>query len=706
MQAARLEGAPTVDGNVLDDPQWRRLRPTSGFWQIQPDEGRPATQRTEVFVGFTDEMLYIGVVCYDDNPDGIIVSDSRRDAPLDETDSFQVIIDSFLDRQNGFVFGTNPAGIEYDAQVTKEGAQQSGSRGTSGFNLNWDTSWAVSAEISDIGWSAEMAIPFKSLRYGSADVQNWGINFQRNIRRNNEIAFWSPLPLQYNLYRTSQAGRLDGISVPPQKNLKITPYALSRVERGGDLPSGTHRDEEFGIDLKYSITPSLTLDATYNTDFAQVEVDDVVVNLDRFSVFLPEKRPFFLENAGQFQVGTPREVELFFSRKIGISDDGGQIPIEAGVRLSGKIGDRSNVGFLQMRSERVSGEAPRNDYTVARLNQEFDNRSALGALIVSREGDGSYLVDDRDDHNRTYAIDARLGIGEDGLISGYIAKTDTPDRDGKDHSLLLQGQYNSVAWSNNVAYSEVGEDFNPEVGFLSRTDYRKFSFRSQRRFRPDNFWGLHELRPHVSYRGFWDFDGNYETGFLHIDNHWEWRSGMQISTGVNFTHEDVRTAFEIIDGVFVPIGEYDNKELQLAFKSDQGAPLSLDVSMRVGGFFSGDRLSLEPKIRYRFSENFNTEFSWNYNDIDLDTLDGDFEVNVGRLRISYSFTPKIALEALIQYDDRGDSVASNIRFSWLQSANAGLYLVYNELSSDEDFPGDDTRREFIIKYSRIIDVLN
>jgi hypothetical protein len=399
-------------------------------------------------------------------------------------------------------------------------------------------------------------------------------------------------------------------------------------------------------------------------------------------------------------------VELFFSRKIGISDDGGQIPIEAGVRLSGKIGDRTNVGFLQMRSERVSGEAPRNDYTVARLNQEFDNRSALGALIVSREGDGSYLVDDRDDHNRTYAIDARLGIGEDGLISGYIAKTDTPDRDGKDHSLLLQGQYNSVAWSNNVAYSEVGEDFNPEVGFLSRTDYRKFSFRSQRRFRPDNFWGLHELRPHVSYRGFWDFDGNYETGFLHIDNHWEWRSGMQISTGVNFTHEDVRTAFEIIDGVFVPIGEYDNEELQLAFKSDQGAPLSLDVSMRVGGFFSGDRLSLEPKIRYRFSENFNTEFSWNYNDIDLDTPDGDFEVNVGRLRISYSFTPKIALEALIQYDDRGDSVASNIRFSWLQSANAGLYLVYNELSSDEDFPGDDTRREFIIKYSRIIDVLN
>ncbi|MCZ6459036.1 MAG: DUF5916 domain-containing protein, partial [Gammaproteobacteria bacterium] len=480
MQAARLEGAPTVDGNVLDDPQWRRLRPTSGFWQIQPDEGRPATQRTEVFVGFTDEMLYIGVVCYDDNPDGIIVSDSRRDAPLDETDSFQVIIDSFLDRQNGFVFGTNPAGIEYDAQVTKEGAQ-SGSRGTSGFNLNWDTSWTVSAEISDIGWSAEMAIPFKSLRYGSADVQNWGINFQRNIRRNNEIAFWSPLPLQYNLYRTSQAGRLDGISVPPQKNLKITPYALSRVERGGDLPDGTHHDEEFGIDLKYSITPSLTLDATYNTDFAQVEVDDVVVNLDRFSVFLPEKRPFFLENAGQFQVGTPREVELFFSRKIGISDDGGQIPIEAGVRLSGKIGDRTNVGFLQMRSERVSGEAPRNDYTVARLNKEFDNRSALGALIVSREGDGSYLVDDRDDHNRTYAIDARLGIGEDGLISGYIAKTDTPDRDGKDHSLLLQGQYNSVAWSSNVAYSEVGEDFNPEVGFLSRTDYRKFSFRSQRR---------------------------------------------------------------------------------------------------------------------------------------------------------------------------------------------------------------------------------
>ncbi|MEQ8858974.1 MAG: DUF5916 domain-containing protein [Pseudomonadales bacterium] len=697
--ATALTRAPTLDGRVLNDPAWAGVQPATGFWQVRPFEGQPASQRTEVYLGYTESALYVGVVCYDDDPAGIIVADSRRDSSLEETDSFQVVIDAFRDRQNGFVFGTNPAGIEYDGQVTKEGSGQFGT-GSGGFNLNWDTSWSVKTAITGIGWIAEMEIPFKSLRYGRRDEQVWGINFQRNIRRNNEVAFWSPLSRQHEIYRVSDAGTLLGIEVPSQRNLKLMPYLLGRANRGGEL-DGTHYGQEVGADLKYSLTPSLTLDLTWNTDFAQVEADDLVVNLDRFSVFFPEKRPFFLENAGLFAVGTPQEVELFFSRRIGISASGAPQPIEGGARVSGKLGDRTNVGALLMRTESVNGVAPETDFAVARISQELPNRSAIGALIVERDG-GSGTLDD--DHNLTYAIDGRLGIGNDGLITGFLAKTETPGMRGDDHAYSLIAQHNSERWSNSLGFTEVAENFNPEVGFLRRRDYRKAEARIFRRIRPDDLWGLHELRPHVAWNTYWKNDGYRESSFLHIDNHWEWRSGHEIHTGVNFTYEGVQAPFEIVDGVFVEPGRYDNEEAQLVFITNQGAPLSAELTTRIGGFFSGDRVSLEPTLSYRIGETFTSELSWNHNDIDLPVPGGDFRVNVGRLRLSYSFTPKILLQALVQYDDRSDLVATNLRFSWLQTANAGLFLVYNEIDDDSIVGPMEKRREIVLKYSRIFDL--
>ena len=504
MQAYRLSSPPQLDGSVADDAAWRGVQPATRFWQVRPDEGRPATQRTEVYVGFTEESLYIGVICFDDNPAGIIVADSRRDSSLDDTDSFRVVLDSFKDRQNGFVFGTNPAGVEFDGQVVKEASGALG-QGGGGFDLNWDTSWNVRATISDIGWSAEMEIPFKSLRYGSKDVQEWGINFQRNIRRNNEVAYWAPLSRQHDLYRIADAGTLEKIEVPSQRNLKITPYVLGQASQGGE-PPGTHENnEEFGFDIKYSLTPSLTLDATYNTDFAQVEVDEQQVNLNRFSLFFPEKRPFFLENAGQFAVGDGQDVELFFSRRIGISDDGEQIPIDSGLRLSGRMGKATNVGLLYMSTEAVPSDGPdivpANDFAVARVNQELANRSSIGALFVGREGESS------DDSNQTYAIDGRWGIGEHVDIEAWAAKTDSPGLSGADEAFLVSATYSSAEWTNFLAYTQVGANFNPEVGFLSRYNYRKYEGLIFRRIRPENLWGLHELRPHISYRGYWDFDG-------------------------------------------------------------------------------------------------------------------------------------------------------------------------------------------------------
>ncbi|MDH3613145.1 MAG: carbohydrate binding family 9 domain-containing protein [Gammaproteobacteria bacterium] len=702
MGAHELATAPSIDGDVLGDAAWKGANPASDFWQIQPNDGQPSTQKTEVFVGFTARALYIGVVAYDDNPDLIIVTDSRRDSDLDDTDAFLVLIDGLLDRQNGFIFGTNAAGIEYDGQVANEGS--GGSFGGGGFNRNWDGSWAVQAKIAAHGWSAEFEIPFRTLRFGPEEIQDWGINFQRNIRRNNEVAFWVPLERNHDLTRVSDAGTLRGVAPSTQRNLQITPYVLGNARRGNEL-DGTETDGDFGFDVKYSVTPSLTLDLTYNTDFAQVEVDEQQVNLDRFNLFFPEKRPFFLENSGLFSVGTSEQVEVFFSRKIGISDDGDVIPVDGGARLSGRIGERTNIGLLHMVTDAEQGVASGNEFTVARVSQELRNRSGIGVLFTNRDGDGSHLVAAADDYNRALAVDGRWGIGDKITLEAWFAKTDTPGYTGKDDAFNIEGNYSSAEWEADLRYTQVGEDFNPEVGFLSRTEYRNVRTFLLRTIRPDDLWGLLEIRPHVSYTGFWKFDDFQETGFLHIDNHWVYRSGTEFHTGVNFTKSGVIEAFDIVAGVTIQPGTYDHTEVQLVYFTDESKPFSFHVRTNVGGRFGGDRVLIQPSINYRIGETFRSEFSITYNDFDLPVPNGEFTANLARLRLSYSFTPKIQLQALIQYNELDDTIGTNIRFSWLRSANSGLYLVYNEL--DERSPGaPPTEREFILKYSHIFDVFD
>ncbi len=571
LSATRLDTVPTIDGDVTGDMSWSTVSPAHGFWQVQPSDGQPATQRTEVFIGYTDNALYIGVMAYDDDPSAIIVTDSRRDSSLDDTDAFLFVIDGLLDRQNGYVFGTNAAGIEYDGQVTKEGAGDDFGSGGGAFNLNWDGSWTVQAKVSEAGWSAEFEIPFSTLRYGSEDVQNWGINFQRNIRRNNEIAYWAPLDRNRNLYRVSRAGTLQGIAPPSQRNLQVTPYVLGQWQRGGTL-AGTDSDSDVGLDVKYSITHSLTLDLTYNTDFAQVEADEKQLNLDRFNLFFPEKRPFFLENAGQFSVGNGQEVEMFFSRRIGIAADGNSIPVEGGARLSGKIGEGTNIGFLYMGTDAVAGVAPANNFAVARVSQELANRSSVGAIFVNRDGDGSHLLPSDQDYNRTYAIDGRWGIGEHVLLQAWAAKTETPGLNERDDAFALKFDYSAEEWAARAEYTEVGEDFNPEVGFLARNEYRKGSAFLMRRIRPDDLWGLLEIRPHVSYTGYWKFDGFQESGILHLDTHWEFKTSSEFHTGYNFTRAGVLTPFEIVPNVIVPTGTYDHGEVALVYLPTSRSP--------------------------------------------------------------------------------------------------------------------------------------
>lgn len=701
--ASRVTQSPLLDGNVLEDPAYSDAVVITDFTQNAPFEGQPASERTEVRIVYTDRVLYVGVVAYDREPNRIVVTDSRRDGELDETDSFRMLFDTFNDDQNGFVFGTNPMGMEYDAQVDNNGQGNfvragQGGGAIGGFNLNWDGSWEVETRITEIGWEAEFAIPFRTLRFASAEAeQTWGLNFQRNVRRRNERSFWTPLPRQFDLNRVSLAGSLSGLELRSPRNLKITPYVLgqaSREELAADFEDDLTGD--FGADLKYSITPSMTLDLTYNTDFAQVEVDEQQINLDRFNLFFPEKRPFFLENAGFFSVGAPGEVELFFSRRIGIGPGGQAIPILGGARLSGKAGN-SNIGVLNMQTREVGGVTPANNYTVTRFEQELPNRSAVGVLFNNRVSMGDLAPED--DYNRAFAVDGRLGVGENGEVSAFVARTQTPGLDGGQYAYQVFSRYDSRGWMLNLGYTEVSETFNPELGFLSRGAYRKAEALIFRRIRPENLLSLHEIRPHTSARSYWNFDGFHETLFWHIDSHWEFRSGYEIHTGFNITREGVIRPFQIFPGITVPADTYDHIEAQIVGMTNQGADVSANFRSVIGGFFGGNRASNTVSLTARLSDRFTSEVSYNRNDVNLPV--GDFTTNLLLVRASYSFTPRLFTQGLFQYNDRADLWSANLRVGWLQAANTGLYVVYNETN----FDGGLGNRSVIVKYSRIFDVL-
>ena len=563
--AVPIETDPMIDGNILKDEVWQKIKPFGGLLQSQPNYGQMANERTEIRIAYTEHTFYLAVVCYDSDPDGLVVSDARRDALLDNTDAFLFIVDTYKDNQNGFIFGTNSLGVEYDAQVDNEGQgnqntnrQQGGTIG--GFNLNWDGSWKVRTSVHDEGWSAEFAIPLRTIRFQPG--KDWGINFRRNIRKTNEIVYWSPMPIGFNLNRLSLAGTLTGLNLKTPRNLKVIPYVLGQLAKDFEANDPKAKfTPEVGGDIKFSITPSLTLDLTYNTDFAQVEVDEQQVNLDRFNLFFPEKRPFFLENAGLFSVGSPGEVDLFFSRRIGIGDDGNIVPIIGGARLSGKL-DRTNVGLLTMFTDEVEDVGiQKNNFTVARVNHEFKGRSALGAAFINRSGIG---VDD--DFNSTIALDGKLGLGRKARMTGFYARTNGPMDTINEHSFRLKTDYIWNSWEIGGGYTEVGEGFNPEVGFLQRSAFRKPEARILYHYRPKNENSvILELRPHISYNSFWNFEGFQETSYTHIDNHWEFKSGMEIHTGLNLTTEGVLDPFEISDGVTVLPGTYRHSESQLVF---------------------------------------------------------------------------------------------------------------------------------------------
>jgi hypothetical protein len=476
----------------------------------------------------------------------------------------------------------------------------------------------------------------------------------------------------------------------------VTPYVLAQAVRNWQAGDERFRyPGDVGGDAKVQVTPSLTLDGTWNTDFAQVEVDDAQVNLTRFSIQFPEKRPFFLENAGFFQVGAGG-AELFFSRNIGITDRGEAVPIVGGGRLSGKLAG-FNVGMLQIRTDGVQGLTRSTDYQVARVARELPNRSRLGAAFLRRAGT------DTNDWNHTMAVDGQLGIGEPWTFNGFLARTETPGLEGREHAWNVQGGYTDRRVRASLTVREIGGEFNPEMGFLPRDDHRYYQAFAMVYFRPER-WGIREIRPHASYFTYRDIDTGFQrTSRLHLDSHVEWEDGMEVHPAFNWVREGLERPFEISEGVVVPAGVYEGWESALVFFTDDSAPLSFSGGMNAGRFLSGTRVNPFGTFTVRPGSSFSTSLRLEYNDVNLDQ--GQFQVMLAGLRLAYFVTPSIYVQSLTQYSDQNDAWSTNIRFGWLDTAGTGLFVVFNQANGFGVLSRDTPlNRSLTIKYTKLFDV--
>jgi len=685
-RATVVRTPPEIDGR-LDDAVWREAQVFTDFGQREPVEGNPISERTEVRILTDGEALYVGAWLYDREPALIVPSETIRDVTLTNSDYFAFILDTYHDRQNGFLFATTPSGVEHDAQIIREGEgggvftsgqnrAQAGSLG--GVNLNWDASWTVKTSQDSLGWYAEFRIPYSTIRYGAGATQTWGFNIMRGIRRRNEEAFWSRVSRQFSINRLSQAGTLEEIPVPSQRIATVTPYALATSNRTFASMTDYRSLGEVGLDAKYGITPSLTLDLTYNTDFAQVEVDEQRTNLTRFPLFFPEKRPFFLENAGVFSAGTPQAVDLFFTRRIGIDSVGQPVPILGGGRLTGRVGGLT-VGALQMITDDVNG-VEGNSYTVLRALREISSRSRVGVMAVQR-----LRMGDGDDYNRVYGVDGRVGIGQAWTADAWAGFSQTPGRSGDANSWSGRVAYTTRDWNHSARVLQVGDAFNPEVGFMSRpAGYRFDELMLMRLVRSPSWKDVRQWNPHISLRRYVGTDGFTQSSWAHIDlTEVEFNSGGRFGPDINIYTEGLQAPFEIAPGVVLQPGQYHFSLPGLDWGSDPSAPLSFLTRIEVGQFYSGKKKGGNVSFTARKGARFSSSLILDHQDVDLP--EGAFVRDLIGVKLAYFFTPRVFLQSLTQYNNQGEVFTANVRLAWLRTGNTGLFVVFNDGESADSF---------------------
>lgn len=697
--AAVQTATPIVVDGTLDEAVWTLAAPATGFIQADPLEGQPATEETEVRLAYDSDYLYIAVFCHDSSPKGVVVNDIRKDFATGNQDTIDVLLDTFGDHRNGFVFSTNAEGAKADTQMANEGRD---------VNANWDAVWWVAAHTIEGGWTAEFRIPFKTLRFEAGDGHTWGVNFARRVRRKNEISYWSPVSRAYNIYRASAAGTLTGLPpLRPGRNMRIKPFlvggavrAVGEPEFGGDFTGG--------VDFKAGITPSLTFDATINPDFAQAEADEQQVNLTQFSLFFPEKREFFLENSGIFYFGdiprnkrqssrfSPPEEDLllFFSRRIGLTETGAQQPLYGGVRLTGRAG-AYGLGFMTMQSE-ADGGRPGANYTVARVRRDIFKSSDIGAIVLSREPAG-----DSTDFNRVAGVDANFRFFKNLSINSFAAQSNTPGETRNENSAKV-----AIGWEDSLkrmgmSVMTIGEGFKDDIGFVRRVGVTRYFYDIAFLPQPESLRkrGIRQLQPHARMFNYYDPDGELVTRNAH--------AAMQVTlnTGTFFEYafeprvESINKPFMIYPGVAIPVGRYDWTQHLFVYEGDHSKALSGSGRLTVGNFWSGSQRTAQISVLYRPTFRMLFDFGMQISDIELDLPAAAFTTTLANLRVGYSFNSNMFLDTLVQYRNDVKQFSANVRFNLIHHPLSDFFIVYNESQFTDTT--QTAGRGIVVKYTQM-----
>ena len=680
--AVRVTEAIAVDGR-LSEPAWEQAVPATDFIQKFPNNGAPSTERTEVRFLYDDDNLYVGVICFDSEPDKLVIKDLREDFELNATDAVQIVIDSLHDKRSAFVFSTNPAGARRDSQVSN----------VDRINQDWDAVWDAKVSRTEDAWFIEYVIPFKTLRFSNSPSQEWGVNISRRILHKNEETNWAPIPVRYTGTRSDQAGTLRGLEhIRQGRNLKIKPFAIGF---GTETRAGTRSDYDGGFDVKYSLTPSLTLDSTYRTDFAQVEVDQQQVNLTRFNLFFPEKRDFFLENSGNFSFGAAgrgnnnSNLVPFFSRRIGLSAAGTPIPIVGGARVSGRAGSY-DVGVLAMKTESL-GTTPSNSYLVGRIKRNILRTSYVGAIVTDRESPVP------GDYNRVYGPDMHLQLYDKIEVDSYLLRSDTPDRTDRNQARSVQAAWRDDELNVSTEYSTVQPNFNPEVGFVRRGNMSLYS--------GDLSWSPQIQRSETIRNLNFGTSVDYYKG---VDGRIETRT-REATTGISFenngfvnfttteTFDRLVSPFPIRPLITLTAGDYEYRRYSL--RADSGSRRKVNVSGNTswGDFWNGRSRSIGGGLDARPNQHLSLDFSYSRNHVTLPV--GDFTTQLLGARILYGFTPRLFLNAFLQYNADTKQVSSNIRFNFTHHPLSDIYIVYNDRRDTTG--GELVERALIVKVTNL-----
>jgi hypothetical protein len=679
-RATRTTGPITLDG-VLDEAAWAAAPVISGFVQARPDRGHPASERTEVRILYDDHAVYFGAELWDREPDKLVIPSLEQDFETGNSDIFGISLDTFLDRRNAFMFLVNPKGAVKEAQDFDDSRQE---------NAAWEGIFEVRTSIHERGWTVEWAIPFTTLRFDPRkDPQDWGMNLMRRIRRKNEESYWAPLDQRDRIHRMSKAGTLRGLEgLRPGRNLLVKPYAVgSHADGRAAVPVGDLAGEggrtwkgDAGLDVKYGITPRLTLDLTLRTDFSQVEVDQERVNLTRFSLFFPERRDFFTENSGVFSFGdiTERnyrtgsslsEFTLFHSRRIGLDAAGQEIPILGGGRLTGRAAG-FEIGALAMRTDAARG-LPDESFAVLRAKRTVEGVGDFGAIAVNRQatdGSGSF--------NRTYGLEANLAPYRYLRVNSYLAGVDDSGG-GADWAGRVWAGWRDPFWNLSAGTKRVGEDFTPKVGFVRRRGVEQSYATAGVHVRPRSIPSLSEINPFTEVEYTTDLDGRLLTrswtGALEVD----YRSGGSVDVQLTDEFERLDEPFTVAGGAVVPAGDHAFRSAALSVGTSAGRPLWARVRVSKGSFYNGDRTSASVSGQLRVDYRLSLDFSAERNALSFPGSP-DFAANVYGARLTYAASTRFFTSAFVQRNALTRETVSNVRLNYIHAPLSDLFLVYTE----------------------------